>query len=339
MFFDNEQLMEPPTSRAAYSDRTAWLMAEMARLAYYKFEGSVDLADLAQSLTDESNVKSIKTALVALLDEKRESSEEATVNMAQYLEEGNFKQVDTFNVGDTQAFLAKSDVFKMLVLAFRGTEKDIGDIKTDLKASTVEVSGCKIHSGFYQAFNKVKPLIEEALKREAEHGYALYITGHSLGGALALLATKYLAADSVGACYTFGSPRVASSEFGDSIKTPIYRVVNAADIVPRVPPAYITPIAIGFFELVKIPVVSEYIIKLAEKVAGYRHHGDMRYLTASSKADFSDLRLIQNPSLIDRTIRFIKRFLFNYKAIATDHFLEGYCSKLAAYAEYRNKQK
>lgn len=55
MYFDNEKLMRPPTSRAAYSDRTAWLMAEMSRLAYYKFEGSVDLADIAKALAEEAS--------------------------------------------------------------------------------------------------------------------------------------------------------------------------------------------------------------------------------------------------------------------------------------------
>ena len=39
MPFDQKELLQPPVGRAAYSDRTAWLMAEMSRLAYLKFEG------------------------------------------------------------------------------------------------------------------------------------------------------------------------------------------------------------------------------------------------------------------------------------------------------------
>jgi len=38
-----------------------------------------------------------------------------------------------------------------------------------------------------------------------------------------------------GACYTFGSPPVGTKAFDDDIKTPIYRVVNHVDIVPRLP--------------------------------------------------------------------------------------------------------
>ena len=40
MCFKYKDLLDPPILRAAYSDRTAWLMAEMSRLAYTKFEDS-----------------------------------------------------------------------------------------------------------------------------------------------------------------------------------------------------------------------------------------------------------------------------------------------------------
>ncbi len=35
-YFANEALLDSPTKRAAYSDRTSYLMAEMSRLAYFK---------------------------------------------------------------------------------------------------------------------------------------------------------------------------------------------------------------------------------------------------------------------------------------------------------------
>ena len=37
-----------PSSRAAYSDRTAWLMAELSKLAYLRFEG--DLTHLVKDM-------------------------------------------------------------------------------------------------------------------------------------------------------------------------------------------------------------------------------------------------------------------------------------------------
>ncbi|HHI92652.1 MAG TPA: lipase family protein [Gammaproteobacteria bacterium] len=339
MYFDNKSLLKPPVSRAAYSDRTAWLMVEMARLAYFKFEGSVDIDDIAATLTGESDPQSIKKMLEKLLSDKQQLSDNAEAELASYLTISDFVLSAVFNVDGTQAFLATSKKYRMNVLSFRGTEADIRDIKADLKATTVEIDGYQIHSGFYQAFCNVKTDIEAELESLKDNGYPLYITGHSLGGALALCATKFLASDSLGACYTFGSPRVASSGFGDDIKTPIYRVVNAADLVPRVPPAYIQYLLISIFEVAHIPFVSEAVVKILEKTVGYRHHGDMRFLTASKNTDHSDLRVLKNPTIIDRAIRLFNRLIVTWgKAGATDHFIKTYSNKLSAYAVMRNKK-
>ena len=339
MYFNNKGLLKPPVSRAAYSDRTAWLMAEMARLAYFKFEGSIDIDDIAATLTEKTDPQSIKKMLEKLLSDKQQLCDDAEAELKSYLTLSDFVLSAVFNVDGTQAFLATSKKYRINILAFRGTEADIRDIKTDLKATTIEIDGCKIHSGFYQAFCTVKDEIEAALKLLQDNGYPLYITGHSLGGALALCATKFLASDSLGACYTFGSPRVASSGFGDDIKTPIYRIVNAADLVPRVPPAYIQYLFISLFEIAHIPFVSDIIVKVLEKTVNYRHHGDMRFLTASKNIDHSDLRVLQNPTIIDRAIRLFNRLIVTWgKAGATDHFIKTYSDKLAAYAVMRNKK-
>ena len=335
MYFDNKGLLSPPVRRAAYSDRAAWIMAELSRLVYFKFEGETQLADMAKSLLGEDNQNKVEKLLDAFLNEKQMASGEAIKKLESYLQGAGFSLVATFDKNGTQAFLVSNDDLQMNVLAFRGTEKDIRDIKADLRATTLEVEGYKVHSGFYKAFNEIKEDIEFALT-DISNGYALYITGHSLGGALALLATKYLASDSIGACYTFGGPRVASSNFGDSIKTPIYRVINAADVVPRVPPAYLVHILISLFEMLYLPFVSKFVVTHLERMLDYRHHGDMRYLT-SCKTDFSDLRVLQNPTIIDRAIRMFKRFMTaGIKVGASDHFVKNYCDKLEHYAAKRN---
>ena len=59
-------------------------------------------------------------------------------------------------------------------------------------------------------------------------------TGHSLGGALAVVAaarSKY-----VGEVYTFGQPRVGNRKYSKQVKSKVYRFVNNNDIVPRIPP-------------------------------------------------------------------------------------------------------
>ena len=47
----DKRLLELPVARAAYSDRTAWLMAELSRLAYERFERPGDvLANVSKIL-------------------------------------------------------------------------------------------------------------------------------------------------------------------------------------------------------------------------------------------------------------------------------------------------
>ena len=62
-----------------------------------------------------------------------------------------------------------------------------------------------------------------------------YITGHSLGGALAQIASAALIRDNLATCYTFGSPRVGTAGFDEQVKCPHYRVINNWDLVPGLP--------------------------------------------------------------------------------------------------------
>lgn len=247
------------------------------------------------------------------------------------LADARFELVQTFNNGGTQAFLAKRDEDKMAVLAFRGTEMNYRDIKTDLKVRFYRRNGEKIHDGFLKAFRYVEQAIRTAL--DELNGYKVYITGHSLGGAIAIITAKELSADYVAACYTFGSPRVGNTEFGYSIKVPIYRVINDVDVVPRVPLSWSIDFLIFLVKwtLAPIPKVRDPLLGLLQQFQGYRHHGDMRYLTLCKK-DFSDLQLIANPPFFDRAYWWLRRHWNNFKAGFHDHAIAKYCEKLEAYA-------
>ncbi len=59
--FDDKTLLNAPVRRAAYSDRTAWLMAAMSQLAYYKFEGEQSLKELAVELSRLSGAGDIES--------------------------------------------------------------------------------------------------------------------------------------------------------------------------------------------------------------------------------------------------------------------------------------
>jgi len=66
----------------------------------------------------------------------------------------------------------------------------------------------------------------------------LYITGHSLGGAMATICASRMVARGivVSGLYTFGSPRVGDAEFVAHLGTTHFRFVNNNDIVTKAPP-------------------------------------------------------------------------------------------------------
>ena len=202
-----------PTWRAAYSDRTAHLMSVLSELAYLPFENTPQLTPKQP----RPERKGGRNALDKHLGP-------------------DFKLAAVFNRDDTQAYLAVSPDFA--VLAFRGTSS-LGDWVTNLHAELVPLEGAPaqvmVHAGFLSAFECCRAEIKAAVNKYVPPDLGLYITGHSLGGALAQIASAALERDNLAACYTFGSPRVGTSDFDRQVKCPHYRVVNRSDLVPGVP--------------------------------------------------------------------------------------------------------
>ncbi|WP_157823181.1 lipase family protein [Psychromonas sp. MB-3u-54] len=355
-----DSLLDPPIKRAAYSDRTAWLMAVMSSLAYIRFEQPTPLDKLAKELLRETNERNILMKLNALL--AAENREQLKKELESDLRDIGFQLVDTYNISiplvvDTQAYLAKitlQDRDPMLVLAFRGTEvTNAADIRTDVSGNPMNVGpkgkGHQVHSGFYNAFKAVQSLIEESLNKPELKGFPLYITGHSLGGALAVVATYCISNDSVGSCYTFGGPRVGNLLFGQSIRTPVYRVINAADLVPRLPPSYLIE---GMTLLLRwLPVIpyNSQIADYLERFRHYRHYGDLRYLSAATRntaeadgmlAAYPGLQVIANPPQVSRWIWLCRRLIATYgRAGINDHNINIYVEKLAYWGTQRNLDK
>lgn len=125
---------------------------------------------------------------------------------------------------------------KTIVLAFRGTEpKEFSDIKADLKAwKRKSKTQGMVHAGFYDYLERIWETVENHINYGAREKKALYICGHSLGGAMAALAASRLN-DRVVACYTYGQPRVGGSDWCAKQTYEHHRYVNNNDIVPRVP--------------------------------------------------------------------------------------------------------
>jgi triacylglycerol lipase len=70
-YFSNSKLLKTPGKRAAYSDRTAYMMAEMSRLAYFRFEGGRNITEILESLkkliSSKADLVEIETILKSSL--------------------------------------------------------------------------------------------------------------------------------------------------------------------------------------------------------------------------------------------------------------------------------
>ncbi len=102
---------------------------------------------------------------------------------------------------------------------------------------------------FLKSDRPMKDIIETILTKEFPPGTSkqknIFITGHSLGGALATLAAshiiKLICDNKISAkppiLYTFASPRVGDSVFANNFSKldECYRIANSEDIVPKIP--------------------------------------------------------------------------------------------------------
>jgi len=345
--------LDLPTYRQAYSDRTAWLMSVLAELVYIKFNplfGPVEEGAPNEKRSEYikeyfveriTNMISDKHAnLVATLIEN--VAYDHTLNkrlLDEQLTEFDFKVVKTFDRGGSQAILIEHKEY--LVLAFRGTEPDsLPDIKSDARANIrkCETQGM-IHSGFYFAYMQIRKDIEETLQSTPYTDKPLYITGHSLGGALATVATKYIYhKGGLAACYTFGSPRVGNDDWINNIKTPIHRLVNAADCVTMLPPGD-TSVSILTFIAKLIPGFGYQLsIWLKIKFGGYIHAGNMRYLSNCQPGDYDDVKVLYTVSFLYRMKAMLYKAL-PMKTLLSDHSIGVYSKKLMIIAFKRNRDK
>ena len=324
-----------PSYRQAYSDRKAWLMACLSDLAYIRFNPLFSnskpkewfLGNIS-TLLDDSLVEGSKvSSLIKLIDTIAYDHDEERNQLESELDTIRIQLVETFDRSGTQAILVASH--KFIALAFRGTEANkMEDIKTDLKSKTTQCeTGGKIHIGFQEGYEKVAVDIQAKINEPQFQEKPLFITGHSLGGALAMIAAKKLThKGGIAACYTFGAPRVGDEEWISDIKTPVYRLVNAADCVPMLPPGDEIVSCIAWISRVvskiHVPLLSpgaEALSRwLLSKYGGYRHGGYMRFLKNCPPGSYEGVRLLYAVSFFRRVKGvFIKKL--PWKKFLSDH--------------------
>lgn len=168
------------------------------------------------------------------------------------------------------AYLLQSACGRVVILSYRGTEGDsignwLGDADVGTELSTLSIPGAtetvRVHAGFHRNVRitwwSILQELTAALEGRSlfDHGArvphpmeALYVTGHSLGGGMALLFAMRLWGDpahraissKLRAVYTFGQPLAVGGPLPKAVEALVPRVfrhVVAGDPIPGLPPA------------------------------------------------------------------------------------------------------
>lgn len=133
-----------------------------------------------------------------------------------------------------------------LIIAFRGTEffKDWVDDFDFVPTPYLPVPGRgTVHKGFQLVYYAVRANLRGTVSKLATSCQDLFVTGHSLGGALCALAVPDLLNDIASSLsptvYTWAEPRVGHRDFASFYNQHVnvcYRITNVWDIVPHLPP-------------------------------------------------------------------------------------------------------
>ena len=137
------------------------------------------------------------------------------------------------------------------ILAFAGTDPiDLANWLTNFAVDKVP-DGTTI--GHEKAVSIVWPELKARLQR-LPSGTRVFVTGHSLGGALAVLIARNIVNEQVAgvaAVYTFGMPRAGNPDFANKYNAVLgartFRLVHGDDLVPTVAPSFLNFRHVGRF--------------------------------------------------------------------------------------------
>ncbi len=148
---------------------------------------------------------------------------------------GKSAWVATPGTTDVQYVIGYNDQRKVQAIAVRGTANDTNwALDKDTHALKDQKSGILMHRGFRTAAEAIYRDVKPRLKP----GYTTYLTGHSLGGAVAAILGIYLQDDGVklGRIFTFGQPKFTNVAGAKAYANlPLLRVIYQNDTVALLP--------------------------------------------------------------------------------------------------------
>jgi len=149
---------------------------------------------------------------------------------------------------DCSGYVAVSHTLKVIVVAFRGSknfEQVVKQILETLLSPKTSFLDGEVQSYWKRGFDVLWPSMKAAVNALVSQNpsYQIWVTGHSLGGAMASLASTWLAYYNIAPrkniiLYTFGMPRVGNYDYAlqhDQLVNNSWRVVNDNDLVPHFP--------------------------------------------------------------------------------------------------------
>ncbi len=144
------------------------------------------------------------------------------------------ERVATHAAGNQFALvLARDDA---LFVAFRGTD-DGEDWLDNVDFIPAATPWGRVHQGFLEALDGLWPSLSASIARMRAKNRPIWLTGHSLGGALAVLAAARLEQQGtpVAGVVTFGQPPAGYGDFAKTFarrsRAPLVRYVNSVDAV------------------------------------------------------------------------------------------------------------
>jgi triacylglycerol lipase len=227
-------------------------------------------------------------------------------DVGRFLKSWNFDDFRFLSAGATEGFVARitdpETKLASVFVSYRGTEPAmIIDWLSDVQFHQAPLQGMpgKVHGGFGRAAAMVQTQTIQALNDLP--GSRHYFTGHSMGGAIAVVAAAVFR-QIVTAVYTYGQPRVGDETFSNAYDQALgkvtFRYVDNFDIVPHLPPKQLP----APFPPVRFPTLSGGLLGLGQQLEGnvetlvtgelFQHVGQLKILLGDGtiSTSFADWR-------------------------------------------------
>lgn len=245
----------------------------------------------------------------------------AQLDIHEYLSRWGFQESRILCGVTTQGFVARRD--SIVVVAFRGTEPIraenwLSDTNYYQCALSPAVPG-RVHGGFANALGEMTSALVDAIAELSTGGDTrIFFAGHSLGGALAVLAAALLHFRSVGrivGIYTYGQPRLGDPDFSTTFDRALghltFRYVNDLDVVPHLPPTLLparpklcTPADVRGFLQTAGKLRKELLSAVSATTTGDRfgHVGQLRLLRSNGTVTSDELEWQQREVIYSGTL-------------------------------------